>query len=84
MSQPDGPESLRVVVEVRQVDQRQLGPLALEDLGGASGDPLACRAARHSGPQNVWNGKRPRSRSSRSHSPSGVPVMPKTLLPSAP
>ena len=36
------------------------------------------------GPQNVWNGKRPSDRSSDSQSPSGVPAMPKTLLPSAP
>ena len=68
---------------MRKVDERELGLVAAED--------SAAHRAIHSvqgspafGPQNVWNGKRPSDRSSYSHSPSGVPVIPKTLFPSAP
>ena len=40
-----GTEPLGVVVEVRQVDERQVGPLARQHRGGRSGDPVGRRQA---------------------------------------
>ena len=77
-----GPEALGVVVEVRQIDQRQVGPFAREPRQ-RTGDPAR---ARESG---VW----PPEGEERELAElgfeafgeaSGGPVMPKTLLPSAP
>ena len=46
-----GPEPLRVVVEVRQVDERQVGPLVAQHVGGRGGDPLRARQPGHRPPE---------------------------------
>ena len=77
-------EPLGVVVEVRQVDQRQVGPLRFAAPRPTRGRSSRCRGARRPVPRRCGTGSGPGRASSRSQSPSGVPVMPKTLLPSAP
>ena len=78
------PESLGIVIEMRQIDERQVGPFAVEDIGRGPGDPLRCKAGPRPAPRRCGRETCPVRVSSRSVRPSGVPVMPKTLLPSAP
>ncbi len=46
-------ETLRVVIQVRQVNQAQLGPISLENLGRAAGDPLRAGEAGTRSPEGV-------------------------------
>src|SRR5262249_30674763 len=48
-----GSESLWVVIEVRHVQERQLGALVLDDLGGASSDPLRAGKSGTGAPKRV-------------------------------
>ena len=63
-------EPLRVVVEVGQVDERQVGPLVRERRRRRTGRSSRCTASPAAGPQKVRNGKGPRSR----FEPVGQPV----------
>ena len=52
-----GAEALRIVIQVRQIDERQIGPFALQYLGGAARDPLRAGQSRHRTPER-GKGKR--------------------------
>ncbi len=47
------PEALGIVIEVRQVDQRQVGPLGLQHLGRCPGDPLRAGQPAARAPEGV-------------------------------
>src|SRR5262249_44640237 len=47
------PEALRIVVQVRQIDQCQLWMLRAQNFGGAVGNPLRGGQARHWAPERV-------------------------------
>ena len=79
-----GAEALGVVVEVGQVDERQVGPLAIAGPRRPRGRSTRCTAARRPAPRRCGTGTGRGRVSSRSVRPSGVPVMPNALLPSAP
>ena len=48
---PGRPEPLRVVIEVRQVDEREVRLLVLQGVRGVPGDPLGTRRAGHRPPE---------------------------------
>ena len=52
-----GAEALRIVIQVRQIDKRQIGPFALQYLGSAARDPLRAGQSRHRTPER-GKGKR--------------------------
>ena len=76
-------EPLRVVVEVRQVDERQVGPLRVEHLGRAAGDPVGAGEAGARSPEGAERELAELAIRADRSSPSGVPAMPNALLPSA-
>ncbi len=57
-SQPDGPKRWGSETEMRQVDQREGGPLGFQHLGRGLGDPLRVGAPRK-GPRRRGTGARP-------------------------
>ena len=46
-------ESLQVVIQMRQIDQRQIGPILLDDRGSAASDPVGAREPGVRSPKRV-------------------------------